>query len=92
MAYPAFVENGGSIIARIRRPYLRPSPTFGYSSPHTRSDTLSPRGRAVIFVDQAGWHTTGKLVIPPNISLLLLPPRSPELNPVENIWQFKRDN
>ena len=42
--------------------------------------------------DQAGWHTTGKLVIPHNITLLLLPPRSPELNPVENIWQFMRDN
>ena len=32
MAYPSFVENGDSIIARIRRPYLIPSPTFGYSS------------------------------------------------------------
>ncbi len=40
----------------------------------------------------AGWHTTGKLAVPPNITLLLLPPRSPELNPVENIWQFMRDN
>ena len=47
---------------------------------------------AYIFADQAGWHTTAKLVIPPNITLLLLPPRSPELNPVENIWQFIRDN
>ncbi len=32
MAYPSFVENGDSIIARIRRPHLIPSPTFGYSS------------------------------------------------------------
>ena len=31
-------------------------------------------------------------LIPTNITLLLLPPRSPELNPVENIWQFMRDN
>ncbi len=38
------------------------------------------------------WHTTAKLAVPPNITLLLLPPRSPELNPVENIWQFMRDN
>ena len=56
------------------------------------SSQVSPRAHAVLFADQAGWHTTGKLAIPPNITLLLLPPRSPELNPVENIWQFMRDN
>ena len=53
---------------------------------------VSPGAHAILIVDQAGWHTTGKLLIPPNITLLLLPPRSPELNPVENIWQFMRDN
>ncbi len=42
--------------------------------------------------DQAGWHMSTKLDIPDNISLLPLPPRSPELNPVENAWQFLRDN
>ena len=30
--------------------------------------------------------------MPPNITLLPLPPYSPELNPVENIWQFLRQN
>ena len=53
---------------------------------------VSPGAHAILIVDQAGWHTTGKLVIPPNITLLLLPPRAPELNPVQNIWQFLRDN
>ena len=53
---------------------------------------VSPGAHAILIVDQAGWHTTGKLAIPPNITLLLLPPRSPELNPVENIWQFLGDN
>ena len=47
---------------------------------------------AVVILDQAGGHTTNKLEIPTNITLLQLPPRSPELNPVENIWQFMRDN
>ena len=47
---------------------------------------------AVLLLDQAGWHTTGKLKVPDNITLLPLPPRAPELNPVENIWQFMRDN
>ena len=36
--------------------------------------------------------TTGRLEIPSNITLMFLPPRAPELNPVENIWQFMRDN
>ncbi len=53
---------------------------------------VSPGAHAILIVDQAGWHTTDKLLIPTNITLLLLPPRSPELNPVENIWQFMRDN
>jgi len=48
---------------------------------------------AVITVDGAGWHQLGgKLRVPDNISLLHLPPYSPELNPVENIWQFLRQN
>jgi transposase len=51
-----------------------------------------PGAHAVLILDQAGWHTTDKLAIPSNITLLPLPPRSPELNPVENIWQFMRGN
>ncbi len=43
-------------------------------------------------MDQAGWHTSGKLEVPANISILTLPSRLPELNPVENIWQFLRAN
>lgn len=53
---------------------------------------VAPGAHAVIILDQAGWHTTAKLDVPTNITLLSLPPRSPELNPVENIWQFIRDN
>ena len=53
---------------------------------------LAPKAHAVIVLDQAGWHTTGKLRLPENLSLLPLPPKSPELNPVENVWQFLRQN
>ena len=56
------------------------------------SRTVEPGAHAVVIVDQAGWHMSAKLAIPDNITLLPLPPRSPELNPVENIWQFMRDN
>ena len=48
---------------------------------------------AVLILDGAGWHQTGdKLTVPENISLLHLPPYCPELNPVENIWQYLRQN
>src|SRR6187431_3706677 len=40
---------------------------------------------AVLLLDRAGWHTTGRLVVPKNITLVFLPSRAPELNPVENI-------
>ncbi len=53
---------------------------------------VAPGAHAVLLVDQAGWHLSPKLVIPPNITLVPLPPKCPELNPTENIWQFMRDN
>ena len=43
--------------------------------------------------DGAGWHEKSKeLVVPGNITLITLPPYSPELNPMENVWEFLRDN
>ena len=54
---------------------------------------VAPDAHAVIILDGAGWHQTGgRLRLPDNISLLPLPSYSPELNPVENIWQFLRQN
>ena len=47
---------------------------------------------AVLLLDRAGWHTTAKLDMPRNITPIFLPSRAPELNPVENIWQFMRGN
>ncbi len=35
---------------------------------------------------------SSRLAVPPNITLLPLPPKCPELNPTENIWEFMRDN
>ena len=45
----------------------------------------------LMLVDQAGWHTSEKLVVPENIRLIKLPPRSPELNPPEHIWEELRE-
>jgi transposase len=47
---------------------------------------------ATLLMDQAGWHMTDALIVPDNISIIPLPAKCPELNPVENIWQFMRDN
>jgi len=53
---------------------------------------VARRAHAVLLMDRAGWHITGKLKVPKNITIILLPSRSPELNPVENIWQYMRQN
>ena len=53
---------------------------------------VAPGHHAVLMLDQAGWHLSPKLKVPDNITLLPLPSKSPELNPVETIWQYMRDN
>src|ERR1700710_1987126 len=54
---------------------------------------VSPGAFAVLTLDGAGWHQAGdRLVVPDNIGLLHLPPYSPELNPVENVWEYLRAN
>jgi len=47
--------------------------------------------RIIMVMDNAGWHRNESLVIPENIRVLNLPPYSPELNPVEHIWDDLRE-
>ncbi len=54
------------------------------------SGTVARGAHAVLLLDRAGWHTTANLIIPKNLTLIFLPSRAPELNPVENIWQYLR--
>jgi putative transposase len=56
------------------------------------SRTVATRAHAVLLLDRAGWHTTGSLDVPKNMTLIFLPSRAPELNPVENVWQYLRQN
>jgi transposase len=51
----------------------------------------APGALAVLLVDQAEWRMSARLIVPPNITLVSLPPKCPELNLTENIWQFMRD-
>lgn len=57
------------------------------------STRVAPGAHAVVVCDGAGWHQRGKrLSVPNNITLLPLPSYSPELNPMENIWDYLRGN
>lgn len=53
---------------------------------------VAPGMHAVLGLDGAGWHGAAGLSVPDNLTLLPLPPYSPELNPVENVWQYLRQN
>ena len=57
------------------------------------STQVAPAAHAVVLCDGAGWHQSGeRLRVPDNITLLPLPPYSPELNPMENVWEYLRGN
>jgi transposase len=56
------------------------------------SDSIKPGKHAVVVMDQAGWHTTSQLPIFDNLTVVFLPPYSPELNPIERVWlQLRQD-
>jgi DDE superfamily endonuclease len=55
--------------------------------------TVSAGAHGIIICDGAGWHQLGgRLAVPENVSLLHLPGYSPQLNPVENVWEYLRGN
>ncbi len=54
--------------------------------------TVAPGAHALLVLDGAGWHGAAGVAIPDNITLLTLPPYSPELNPMENVWEYLRAN
>lgn len=51
------------------------------------SKTIPKGVHAVLIADQASWHKTSKLKKSKNLSFVFLPPYSPELNPIEQVWQ-----
>jgi transposase len=53
---------------------------------------VAPGAHAALLLGQAGWHLSHKLRVPPNITLVPLPPKCPELNAIENVWQFMRNS
>ncbi len=72
-------------------------------APHANTGTMNaflkildnerkPDEHFVLIMDQAGWHKSRGLKLPAEITVLLLPPYSPELNPVENLWHYVRSH
>ena len=55
------------------------------------SQTIAPDEHAVMILDQAGWHGSNALAVPANVTLVPLPPYSPELNPVERVWLYLKE-
>jgi transposase len=51
-----------------------------------RDEGIDATHRAVLVLDQAGWHLGHELVLPAGIDLVFLPPASPELQPAERLW------
>ena len=56
------------------------------------AQTIPADEHAVLIWDGAGYHTSKTLVIPANITVLQLPPYSPELNPLENLWHYLKSH
>ena len=53
---------------------------------------VAPDAHAAVVLDGTGWHISQHLDIPPNVTLVVLPAYAPELNPVENVWEYLRKN
>ena len=56
------------------------------------SEQIAPDAHAALIMDKAGYHVAGELNFPENITPILLPPYSPELNSMENVWEYVRAN
>ena len=55
------------------------------------SSIISMGRHAALIIDNAGWHTSHELQVPNNITLIRLPPYSPELNAMEQVWAWIKD-
>ncbi len=103
--YPPLSAKGSAAVLGMDLWGDRPAEgkTAGIIMPKCNSESMSmhleeiafyvaPVAYAIVLLDQVGWHGSAELVVPPNITLMPLSPRCPELNPVENVWQFMREN
>lgn len=73
---------------------LAPTVNTAYMNEHLRfvGSQVAPGAHAILVLDQAGWHVAENLKVPANVTLLHLPPYSPELNPAERVWAYMRSH
>ena len=73
---------------------IAPTVNTHYMNKHLQFISLEAGADAhvVLVLDQAGWHVAKALKVPENMTLLYLPPYSPELNGAERIWFFMRSH
>ena len=73
---------------------LAPTVNTDYMNAHLRfiSEQVTPGSHAILVLDQAGWHVAKSLKVPQNLTLLHLPPYSPQLNAAERVWPYLRGN
>lgn len=73
---------------------VTPTVNTGYMNEHLRfiSEQVGPDRHVVLVLDQAGWHVSLSLKTPGNITLLHLPPYSPELNGIERLWAYLKSH
>ena len=75
--------------------------TVGLLAPYLNTDTINaffrefeketnPDVHVIMIWDQAGFHTSHHVRVPKNVTLVALPPYSPQLNPIEKLWQYLR--
>jgi transposase len=60
--------------------------------PDEPGQAIASGAHGIVLMDKAGWHTAGDRAVPKNLSLVFLPPYSPELNPIERLWLHLREN
>lgn len=73
---------------------LAPHMNTAYMNAHLKfiSEAVDAATHVVLVLDGAGWHTAKALQVPANMTLLPLPPYSPELNPIERVWAYLRSH
>lgn len=73
---------------------LTPTVNTAYMNHHLQqiSQEAGEQVHVVLVLDKAGWHIAKDLQVPSNITLLHLPPYSPELNPIERLWAYMKSH
>jgi transposase len=73
---------------------LAPTVNTEYMNHHLRfiGEQAGADVHVILVLDRAGWHVAKALEVPANMTLLYLPPYSPELNPVERLWAYLRSH